>query len=337
MAWDRIHGHDAVRDQFRAAYQRGRLAHAFLFTGPAGVGKKLFATELAKALLCETPPAALTACDRCSSCALVTAGTHPDVNVSRKLDDRLEYTVEVIAEVCKFLQMTPTRGSRKVCILEDGDDVNEQSANKFLKNLEEPVLGTTIIILSTSAESQLSTIRSRCQVVPFAPLSSQSLAKVLADYGVTDRTKAERLIRLAGGSAGQALALNDDAVWELRAAFVDALGTARIASGPLVEKWSQFVENAGKESAAQRTRASVVLRLLTDLLATALHLATGCAVADVDSPEAEKLRRYADRVGVDGLADVLEKCVEADYYVDRRVQLALVTELVVERVCRAAA
>ncbi|QEL19675.1 DNA polymerase III subunit [Limnoglobus roseus] len=337
MAWERIHGHDAIRRQFQAAFARGRLGHAYLFTGPSGVGKRLFALELAKALLCESPLTPLTACDHCSSCALVTAETHPDVHVSRKLEDKNEYTVDVIAEVCKFLQLTPTRGTRKICLLEDGDDINEQSANKFLKNLEEPYPGTTIVILSTSADAQLPTIRSRCQIVPFSPLGAEAITKILAENEITDRAKADRLVRLAGGSAGQALALSDDAVWDFRATLLQALGSPRIASAPLVEKWSEFVESAGKESPAQRARASVVLRLLADLLSQAMRLAHGGGGDGLEPMEAEKLQRFADKVGVDGLVELLEKCVEADYWIDRRVQLPLLAELVVEKISRSVA
>ena len=77
MAWQRVKGHDALVAGFRRVVQRGRLAHAYLFVGPAGIGKRMFATELARALLCEKPPAALTACDQCPSCAQMDAGTHP--------------------------------------------------------------------------------------------------------------------------------------------------------------------------------------------------------------------------------------------------------------------
>src|SRR5262249_59425476 len=76
VSWQRVRGHDALVLSFRRVVGRGRLAHAYLFTGPRGVGKKLFATELAKALLCDRA-AELDACDRCPSCVQVEAGTHP--------------------------------------------------------------------------------------------------------------------------------------------------------------------------------------------------------------------------------------------------------------------
>src|SRR4051812_22482001 len=76
VSWQRVKGHDELVAAFARAVGRGRLAHAYLFTGPPGIGKRLFARELAKALLCESPPAGrFDACDRCPACALVDAGT----------------------------------------------------------------------------------------------------------------------------------------------------------------------------------------------------------------------------------------------------------------------
>src|SRR5438093_9690873 len=94
MSWQRIRGHDSLIQAFDQAVRRGRLAHAYLFVGPAGVGKRLFAAELAKALLCEKrtispaepdalatvgPNLRLDACDHCPSCIQIDADTHPDV------------------------------------------------------------------------------------------------------------------------------------------------------------------------------------------------------------------------------------------------------------------
>src|SRR5688572_32175181 len=111
MAWVWIRGHDAARDELLNAHRRGRLAHAYLFVGPPGVGKHLFATEFAKALLCDRPPAPLTACDKCPSCAQVSAGTHPDYFTARKPDDKHELPVAVIHDFCAHLGLKPSKGS----------------------------------------------------------------------------------------------------------------------------------------------------------------------------------------------------------------------------------
>lgn len=333
MAWERIRGHDAARDHLLAAHGRGRLAHAYLFVGPPGVGKRLFAVELTKALLCDRPPAPLTACDTCPSCAQVAAETHPDFFTVRTPEDKHELPVDAVREFCGKLGLKPARGPRKVGIVEDADDFNEESANCFLKNLEEPPPGSVLILLATSAERQLPTILSRCQIVRFHPLPDDALRAVLADRGVTDLARVGRLIRLSGGSPGQALALNDGALWAFRETLVNGVTAAKPDPVGFAVAWVRFVEEAGKESAAQRERASLVVRLLMDALRSALRLAVG-AGNDAEPAEAEKLRRLAERIGPDLLADLLEACTEADYQIDRKVQLVLVIESLADKLCR---
>ena len=97
MSWKRVRGHDRWMGAFDQVARRGRLAHAYLFVGPPGVGKRLFAQELAKALLCEgragKPAAAagiwLDACDRCAACSQVEAGTHPDYFTAARPTDKI--------------------------------------------------------------------------------------------------------------------------------------------------------------------------------------------------------------------------------------------------------
>jgi DNA polymerase-3 subunit delta' len=333
MAWERIHGHDAARDQLLTAYGRGRLAHAYLFVGPPGVGKRLFAVELAKALLCDRPPAPLTACDTCPSCTQVAAETHPDFFTVRTPEDKHELPVDAVREFCGKLGLKPARGPRKVGMVEDADDFNEESANSFLKTLEEPPPGSVLILLATSAERQLPTILSRCQVVRFHPLSDDALQAVLADHGVTDATQVGRLVRLSGGSPGQGLALNDDALWAFRETLVNGVTASKPDPVGFAAAWVKFVEEAGKESAAQRERASLVVRLLMDVLRSALRLAVG-AGSDAEPAEADQLRRLGERVGPDHLADLLEACAETDYQIDRKVQLVLVIESLADKLCR---
>lgn len=328
MAWDRIRGHDAARRQLLAAHARGRLAHAFLFAGPPGVGKRLFATEFTKALLCDRPPAPLTACDVCPSCAQVAAGTHPDAFAARKPEDKHDLPVDVVREFCANLGRKPAKGVRKVGVIEDADDFNDESANCFLKTLEEPPPGDVLILLATDTERQLPTILSRCQVVRFRPLGDADLKAVLADHGVTDPERVDRLVRLAGGSPGRALALNDDALWAFRETLIAAMAAATPDPVGLAAAWAKFVEEAGKESSLQRERASLVVRLAADALRTALRLSV---VGDGD----ERFRRLADRTGPDQLADLLEACTEADYLIERKVQLALVIESLSDKLCGA--
>ncbi len=331
MSWASILGHDAIREQLQIAYRSGRLAHGFLFCGPDGIGKELFAKEFAKALLCEKPAEALSACDTCQACVLVSAGTHPDVYWARKPEDKMEFPIDTIRELCGSLGLKPTRGSRKVAIVVGADDFNAESANAFLKSLEEPPPGTTVILIAGSVETQLPTIRSRCQIVSFAPLSKSALTQILRNQGVADDTQMERLIRLAGGSAQQAIALNDPDVWQLRKLILETLAADRPNSQRLIEQWSEFIEAAGKESAAQRLRATIVIRIVSDLLSQAMSLAVGRNADGADALESAALSRIAGKYDVEQLMELLDHCIEADRFVERRVQLVLLTDWLTQK------
>lgn len=334
MSWDRVRGHDAARQSFQTAVALGRLGQAYLFVGPEGVGKRLFARELAKALLCERPPAPLTACDHCPACAQVEVGSHPDVFALRTPKDKHELPIEEMREFCKRLSQKASRGARKVGILEDADDFNASSANAFLKTLEEPAPGSVLILLATSTDRQLPTILSRCQVVRFSPLKPDDLRAILIDHEVSDPVQLERLVRLAAGSAAQALALNDDEFWKVRQKLVEGLTSPRPSFGALAETWQKFVDDAGKETSAQRLRASVVIRFLVEAVGHALRLSQGADVPGLDAAEGERLRAFAERLGPERLLELADKCVEADYHVERRVQLILVVESVLEQFTR---
>ena len=335
MSWDRVRGHAAALNSFRAAAAAGRLGQAFLFVGPDGVGKRLFARELAKSFLCEKPPAAMTACDRCPACAQVDAGTHPDVFALRTPEGKHELPVSAMREFCAQMALKPTRGSRKVGVVEDADDFNDQSANAFLKTLEEPPPGSLLILLGTNLDRQLPTILSRCQVVRFSSLSPDDLRAVLAAEGIEDAARIDRLVRLAGGSAARALALNDDQFWAVRERLIEGLTSVRPNFAALTEAWQDFDNAAGKDNtAAQRLRASLVIRFLVETVQQALRLSLGADVPDLDPAEAARLRAFADRLGPDRLLELIDRCVEADYHVERRVQLVLVAESVLEQFTR---
>ena len=230
------------------------------------------------------------------------------------------------------MTMKPARGTRKVGIVEDADDFNEESANAFLKTLEEPPPGTLLILLGTTPDRQKPTILSRCQLVRFMPLSPDALRAVLADNGVSDPTQLDRIARLSGGSAGQALALNDPDVWAFRERLLDGLTDARPSFAAVAEPWLKFCEEAGKDTAAQRTRLSLALRFVVEWLRAALRLSLDADVGG--TADRDRLKAFAGRLGSDALLELADRCVEADRHVERRVQLILVIESVVNAFCR---
>jgi DNA polymerase-3 subunit delta' len=332
VSWQRVRGHEAIAKAFDRVVRRGRLAHAYLFTGPAGVGKRRFANELTKTLLCEDPPAdRLEACDRCPACAQVEAESHPDFFVVTRPEDSLVIPIDAMRELSRNLALKPVRGQRKIAIIDDADDLNDltsghAAANSFLKTLEEPAPGSLLILIGTDPDRQLPTIVSRCHLIRFAPLPPGLIRELLQEQGITDAALVERLARMSGGSLGQALALADPALWEFRRTLLQALTRPRFDSVALGQAWTRFVEEAGKEAALQRRRAALTLRFLMDLLHATLRIALGAAPENVEAEEIPPLQELAARWHVNQLLDLIDRCNEAAVQIDRRVQLVLLLE-----------
>lgn len=337
MSWRRVLGHESIAEAFGRAFQRGRLAHGYLFVGPAGIGKRLFAGELAKALLCENrPKGRLEACNHCPSCLLMDGGTHPDFFTAVRPEDKASFPIDEIRELGRKLALKPVRGAGKIAILDDADDLNDPitqhaAANAFLKTLEEPPPGSIVILVGTGVDQQLSTILSRCQVVRFDPLPEPVVEQCLRNAGVTDAAAIKRAARLANGSPGQAMALTDAAFWEFRRTLLSELAKRPLDSVGLARAWMSFVEGAGKESSAQRQRASVMLRLLVDFLTDALAVSQD-GEPRRGSPEDRPALEALAQLGPDTLFELLERCLAADRQIDRRVQLVLVIEALLDAI-----
>lgn len=318
--------HDRVREQLRAALAQRRLAHAYLLVGPAGVGKLRFARDLAKALLCDDPPEPLAACGRCAACHLVDAGTHPDLIVAEKPADRLEFVIDLMRQLLAQLALKPARGARKIAIVNDADDFNAEAANCFLKTLEEPPPGSLLLLIGTAAERQLPTIRSRCQVLAFRSLDNAAVDDRLIEAGVDDPARRRKLVRLAAGSPGLAVALSDPELWSARRLLLDTVVAERPDGPGLAHAWMTAIEAAGKESNRQRDRAGQLLRLAIDVYRVALDVALGAPPPADDPAEGPLLARLADRLGVSGILDAIDRLLEAEMHIDRKVQLVLIVE-----------
>ena len=179
----------------------GRTPHAYLFRGPEGVGKQLFARVLAATLNCRQRRDG-AACGSCSSCRKFRSGNHPDFVVIRPEQGSIK--IDRIRELTKSLSYPPYESAIRVVVLEDIHTMRREAANSLLKTLEEPPENNLLILTVASSKSVLSTITSRCQSVPFFPLSRKDTVKILLEQGVEEKT-ATLLARLSEGSPGRAM------------------------------------------------------------------------------------------------------------------------------------
>ncbi|OTA42199.1 MAG: hypothetical protein A6D92_00885 [Symbiobacterium thermophilum] len=193
-------------DLLRRAVAGGRVAHAYLFAGPAGVGKRLVALELARSLNCLEPRAG-EACGACRSCLKLSAEppVHPDVTVVEP-EGRMIRT-EQMRQVQNEVYARPTEGRYKVVIIDGAERMNAESGNRLLKVLEEPPPYACFVLLTTNAAGVLPTIVSRCQIVHFSPLPAEAIAAVLQEKAGIGPGEARLFASLSGGSVGAALAM----------------------------------------------------------------------------------------------------------------------------------
>lgn len=226
-----IIGQELPKRVLGRAVVSGQPAHAYLFLGLQGTGKTTTALEFGKALNCENPVDG-NACGECSICHAIEHGNFPDMRVwSPKGRDT---TIDHMREMRELASFRPVRGKWVVNIVEQGDTLNEDSANCILKLLEEPPDYVINILLYRNGANVLATIRSRCQLVRFDQVSTDELAaRLIDDYG-QETDQAEFLATYSQGRPGVAIGLigND----EFQAKRENIAAVARVASGG--DKWA---------------------------------------------------------------------------------------------------
>jgi DNA polymerase-3 subunit delta' len=203
-------GAERARALLERALASGQTSHAYLFTGPEGVGKTTTALAFARALLCpRRAPGASEPCGECSSCRKVASGNHPDLMVIEplKVDGKQKFwiTVEQLRDAERLATLTPSEGERRVFIIPSMRRIKEATANTLLKTLEEPPPSVTLILIATEPGEVLPTILSRCQLVPFPPIAPEAITRALRERWGVSAAEAERLAGLACGSLGWAV------------------------------------------------------------------------------------------------------------------------------------
>ncbi len=268
-------GHAAAETQLADAAASGRLHHAWLITGPAGVGKATLAFRFARRLLAGLRPGDTLAMNPADPVfRRVAMGSHADLlTVEREWDEkkarlRGEIVVEDVRTVSAFLRLTPAEGGWRVVVVDGAEHMNRNAANALLKMLEEPPPRALLLLTCAAPGRLLPTIRSRCRRLALQPLGEADMAAVLAQYlaelALADRA---RLAELAAGSPGRALMLAEEKGLHLAKLAAEVLeGVPRF---PLVRAIALADQLGGRGE----DRFTPFMTLLCDALATALRRA----------------------------------------------------------------
>jgi len=235
--FDELIGNDNVKHLLRRILEARRLPGAMLFVGEEGIGKKLFALEIAKALNCRTPQG-VEGCGHCPACTRITKFNypqsiesddwkkiiwtdHPDVGLV--VAPRRVLMVDQMREIEREANYRPFEGAARVFLVDDAEKLNDSSANALLKVLEEPP-HTSHLVLTTSRPAQLlPTIRSRCQTIRFSPLAAEEIENYLTQNKLAAAHDARIRARVARGSLGRALSQDADKFTSQREAMLKVL------------------------------------------------------------------------------------------------------------------
>ena len=215
-------GGEAVEAAWLEAFGRGRLHHAWLLTGPEGVGKATFAFRAARRLLGGKPDpdfGLLGVSPEDPVSRQIMARSHPDLLVlERRTEDgkpRKHIPVDEARKLPEFFSKSPASSPYRVAIIDSADDMNVNSANAVLKTLEEPPPHGVLFLISHAPGGLLPTIRSRCRRLVFAPWPDDRVAAFVADRAGVPVAQAERLARMAKGAPGRALAMAGSGALEM--------------------------------------------------------------------------------------------------------------------------
>jgi DNA polymerase-3 subunit delta' len=259
----------------------------------------------------------------------VFAGTHPDFLFIARAPgksllalgvlkgDEPDYPVQQ-SLLCN-LALRSFAGKRKIAVIDDADYLNQEGANCLLKTLEEPPGHSVLILIGTSADRQLPTIRSRAQLVRFRPLAKSLVAKLLVQKNIAaNADEADRLAAMSGGGLTRAAEMADPALWAFRSQLLAQLIETALPSVAISQSIMKFVDDAGKEATARRGRLRLVIGFVADFFRQLIHhLAGGQATGDAELAAA--VHRAADHGSwsLDSSADACQRTLEAISHVDR--------------------
>ena len=318
--FDRIAGNQQAKELLKRTLESGRVPGALLFSGEEGIGKKLFALEIAKALNCRSPQG-IQACDECASCKRIEKinfptsddkdelrtifwTDHPDVGFVQP-PGRVFHVIQM-REVEREANYRPFEGKARVFLIDGADKFNDSSANALLKILEEPPRTSYLILITSRPAMLLPTIRSRCQMIRFSPLSLGEIEQHLLRDKSVNPSEARLRARLAHGSIGRALASDIESFKLQRNGMLKVIEALASDDRALLLLSSEELSSAGQKDDYESS-----LDILETLIRDALMLSLGVADNQIVNDDLRgKLAKVAESINASTAASWIAKIEE---------------------------
>jgi len=339
-AWTALKGHQEQRALFERSVQCGRLSHAYVLTGPDGIGKRKFARLLAQSMFCrERQPDQIDACGECRACRGFLAGTWPDYIEIGVPAGKTAIPIDLIAGsddkrgregLCFELSMSPQASDRRIAVINDSHRMHAEGANSLLKTLEEPPAQALILLVCNNPDSLLPTIRSRCQVVRFFPLTENDVREILiTEELVESPEEAATIAAMAEGSITLAQQLLNPDLRHLRTLVSQQLDhLEQMKPVEISRQVADELERISSGTEEQRRNGQWLLRFIAEVLNGRLRRLTS---GDFTDP---LLQRLGVRNGVDLLAPLLDRVIAAAHQIDGNSPVRLVLEALFDDLAR---
>lgn len=325
LQWNEIKGHEFPVGLLTRALERERISHAYLFVGPAGVGKATVARLFLQSLLCEGSENG-RACGDCRTCRRVQRGLHPDVHWTQPDGDVVR--IEQIRELQSALSLKPFEATRKGAVIDGADLMTPAAQNCLLKVLEEPPGETVIVLVAANGSALLPTIWSRCQVLRFHPLPRGVVETALVQTGV-DASKARLLAAVTDGRLGAALEAAEQDIVAQRdriAGWVDDLAESGLGLRAVL-RIGQALEQEREEI---EESLNLFLLWLRDLVLLKEGVTGALANQDVEG----RLRALAEQTSVNGLSEAMRAIDHARRRLEANANFRLTIDVMLAKVQR---
>lgn len=317
--WD-VFGHDWAVEMLHGHVAQAALRHAYLITGPSGVGRRTLAIRLAQALSCPSPSAPGVPCRACRACKQVEAGQNIDLMLVQAEHEGGTLKVEQVREVQKFLSLKPYQSAYKIVIFLRFQEANPNAANALLKTLEEAPSYGLLLLTADNAEQLLPTIVSRCEILRLRPVSVDAVESFLVARQI-EPEKARLLAHLSDGRPGYALRLaGDEKTLDFRAEKLDDL--RNLLAAPLRERFA-YAEKIAKDKDALRRSLFLWLSWWRDVLLRAAG--AGTALTNID--RAAELEVVAAHLSLPVARKTTQALEEAIEKLEKNVNARLLVEV----------
>lgn len=318
-------GHGWAQEVLRRHLASGSTRHAYLVTGPEGIGRSTLAAWFARALLCSPEPGLERPCGKCEACTLTAKKAHPDLQW--KEGDR-GLRIDDIRALQHDLSLSPYQATRRVAVMPNFETATTEAGNALLKTLEEPPPNVVLLLTASSEEALLATIVSRCEIIALRPMATADLARSLEARGVSE-DRAMTLAAQAMGRPGLALRLaEDDEQSQERSMMVE--DGLRLLGMSRAERFEYAADlNRHKEPAENRQASLQVLEAWLGLWREVLHEAHKVESQRV-YPEAKlEVEKVAARVESDQVVSTLREIEGAMWRISANANPLLALETVI--------